>query len=150
MVGKRKKTKPKLGNALQGRFPVSVQEAGVPSRRSGFEMVPDKVPGEKWPVFVEGLGSFRRGRTQSGLCQQSFRPLIGLNKQRVTGSSHLWGLGTAGPLSGEQTEERGPHRRPPPGPTLQGFWSGDGGGRGDSSEACEQRCELQPGRETVD
>lgn len=61
-------------------------------------MVPDKVPGDKWPVFVEGLESFSAQRGPlSTVPQTTNRPEQTL---RVTNFSHLWGLGKAGPFVG--------------------------------------------------
>lgn len=65
VIGKmKKKTKKQknLRNAFKTQSPNSVQEAGLPSGQGGqggLQTVSDKVPGEKWPVFVEGLESFR-------------------------------------------------------------------------------------------
>ena len=112
-------------------------------------MVPDKVPGEKWPVFVEGLESFSRVCTQRALCQQSFRPLIGLNKHQGNKLFTPVGLGKGrGPFV-KTADKRAlaPTQPDPPGLLKQGL--GWGGGV-QTSELCKQKCELHSRRETVD
>lgn len=99
-----------------------VKEARVPSSHNGALDGSDKVPRDKWPVFAEGLESFSPVCAQRGplstVLQATNRAEQTLG---VTSSSHLWGLGKAGPFV-KMSDKRAAGSRPPPPPSQTLSW----------------------------
>lgn len=100
-------------------------------------MVSDKVQGDKWPVFVEGLESF------SGVCTQRgplSTVLQATQRAEQTEGDKLFtpvGLGK-GPAPLSRCQPRAYWEcRPLPSQTLWGFWRRHWGWVGDKPKLCE-------------
>lgn len=114
-------------------------------------MVSDKVPGDKWPVFAEGLESFSPVCTQRGPLSTGLRATNRAEQTLgVTSSSHLWGLGKAGPFV-RMSDKRAAGSRPPlptqPDPLR--LLEKDTLGAGDRAEVCGAH-PLLPAQTNVD
>lgn len=125
-----------LGDALETQPGASPGgRSSLPLRLWAPRAIPGGVPGDKWPVFVQGLGSFSQGRTQRGplstALQATNRAVQTLGEQAL----HTCGAWERAWALCQDVRQKS-RWEPQPSQALWGFWRRDGeGGTGEAGES---------------